>query len=457
MGKLRGFRPRTGELTSVLRAAQIEARRLGVSYVATEHVLKGIAQQSHTRGAKMISRFGVNLADIIREVDQMSTGGESALSAAASKPVPTEGTRDAFEAASREAERAERGEVGSDFMILGLLIEARGEAAKILGRLGVTLERVRQHLDSERVVNTEAGSAPLSRERRPRGFGRSAPNSVRETEELRSVFTLVKDEARRLRSPAIDTEHLLLAIAHTPESDATRLLGRLGVDLAALTVELEREAADAAARPSDAKAGYSIAMLRAVQAARSEWLVSRRETISSAQMLLGVLIEGTGIAAKTLARFGITIERVREAMAADSNQGRDAFHMEIDESSDVSIYEQIIARVREAVATGVLKPGDRLPPVRQLADRLDIAPGTVARAYTDLESRGVVITEGARGTRIARQDRSSVSGDSRRAALVELLRPVAVAAFHLGASTTDLHTALDAATQDIFRGERGAA
>ena len=43
------------------------------------------------------------------------------------------------------------------------------------------------------------------------------------------------------------------------------------------------------------------------------------------------------------------------------------------------------------IATGALQPGERLPTVRQLADELDIAPGTVARAYGELERQGVVV------------------------------------------------------------------
>src|SRR4029078_3444010 len=107
-----------------------------------------------------------------------------------------------------------------------------------------------------------------------------------------------------------------------------------------------------------------------------------------------------------------------------------SFQFRIDDASDKSIYEQIIGQVQEGVATGALRPGDRLQPVRQLADELDIAPGTVARAYSELERLGVGVTEGARGTRIAeRNDKANVD---RLEQLVGLLRPIAVAAFHLG-------------------------
>jgi GntR family transcriptional regulator len=85
-----------------------------------------------------------------------------------------------------------------------------------------------------------------------------------------------------------------------------------------------------------------------------------------------------------------------------------------------------------------------------LADELDIAPGTVARAYAELERLGVVVTEGARGTRVAPRKPSTMSQVERPETLIGLLRPVAVAAFHLGASAQDLRAALEAAMKDIF-------
>jgi DNA-binding transcriptional regulator YhcF (GntR family) len=108
--------------------------------------------------------------------------------------------------------------------------------------------------------------------------------------------------------------------------------------------------------------------------------------------------------------------------------------------------------VQEAVATGVLLPGDRLQPVRQLADELDIAPGTVARAYSELERLGVVVTEGARGTRIAPRTEAQSPSTERVETLTGLLRPVVVAAFHLGATAPSLRSALESAMSGIFDG-----
>ena len=70
----------------------------------------------------------------------------------------------------------------------------------------------------------------------------------------------------------------------------------------------------------------------------------------------------------------------------------------ISTESDMPPYEQIRTQVREAVQSGLLTPGAKLPPVRRLAQDLGLAVNTVARAYRELEADGVVETRGRNGT-----------------------------------------------------------
>ena len=71
-----------------------------------------------------------------------------------------------------------------------------------------------------------------------------------------------------------------------------------------------------------------------------------------------------------------------------------------DPGSPVPPYEQVRAQLADLVAAGVLARDDRLPPIRQLAADLGIAPGTVARAYGLLEAAGLVRTGRGGGTRV---------------------------------------------------------
>jgi GntR family transcriptional regulator len=67
----------------------------------------------------------------------------------------------------------------------------------------------------------------------------------------------------------------------------------------------------------------------------------------------------------------------------------------------VPTYLQIVTQVKHLVAAGRLLPGDELPPIRVLAQRLLINPNTVARAYRELETAGVVLKRGTTGTYVS--------------------------------------------------------
>jgi GntR family transcriptional regulator len=74
--------------------------------------------------------------------------------------------------------------------------------------------------------------------------------------------------------------------------------------------------------------------------------------------------------------------------------------LEVDVSSPVPPFEQIREQIAGRIADGSLGTGTRLPPIRQLAADLHLAPGTVARAYAELEAAGLVETNRGKGTRV---------------------------------------------------------
>lgn len=72
--------------------------------------------------------------------------------------------------------------------------------------------------------------------------------------------------------------------------------------------------------------------------------------------------------------------------------------MRIDPASAEPPFAQLRRQILERITEGELAPGDRLPPVRRLAQELDIAVNTVARAYRELEADGVLEGRGRAGT-----------------------------------------------------------
>lgn len=75
--------------------------------------------------------------------------------------------------------------------------------------------------------------------------------------------------------------------------------------------------------------------------------------------------------------------------------------MTIDQGSAVPPYQQICDQIAARIEDGELTVGARLPSVRGLAAELGVAPGTVAKAYTQLEAAGVVEAKGRAGTQVA--------------------------------------------------------
>ena len=71
---------------------------------------------------------------------------------------------------------------------------------------------------------------------------------------------------------------------------------------------------------------------------------------------------------------------------------------QIDFSSRMPIYEQLYYNVIKLVSAGVIKPGDKLPPVRVIAAQLGINPNTAAKAYRELEQDGYIFSSVGRGS-----------------------------------------------------------
>jgi GntR family transcriptional regulator len=76
-------------------------------------------------------------------------------------------------------------------------------------------------------------------------------------------------------------------------------------------------------------------------------------------------------------------------------------------SDGLPVYRQIVNQVKYMVASGRLRPGDELPPIRTLAERLVINPNTVVRAYGELQREGVVEPRHGSGTYVCEKPSGS--------------------------------------------------
>ena len=119
------------------------------------------------------------------------------------------------------------------------------------------------------------------------------------------------------------------------------------------------------------------------------------------------------------------------------------FH--IDFKSGKPVYLQLVDQVRAAAASGALRAGEALPSIRPLAEQLRVNRNTVAKAYAELESQGVIETQ--------QPNTSPLKKDSRRRAIAEALDAAVVQAHHMQSTRAEF-LALAEERYDAFEQKR---
>ena len=125
----------------------------------------------------------------------------------------------------------------------------------------------------------------------------------------------------------------------------------------------------------------------------------------------------------------------------------------VDPTDTEPLFLQIVNAVRRGVAVGRLKPGERLPSVRELARELVINPNTIARAYQVLESEGVTLSRRGAGTFVAAR-KIVVKSDERRRRFRAALESALSDGVHLGLTEDEVRKVFSAALKR-FRFEEG--
>lgn len=128
--------------------------------------------------------------------------------------------------------------------------------------------------------------------------------------------------------------------------------------------------------------------------------------------------------------------------------------MQIHVSPDdgLPVYKQIFNQVKYLVASGVLRCGEELPPIRALAGQLVINPNTVARAYRELEHAGIVVKRGTIGTFVSDAP-SPFARRERLRVLRQRIDTLLADASHMGVSVGELKDMIDE-RDALMRSER---
>ncbi|MCL7971883.1 MAG: ATP-dependent Clp protease ATP-binding subunit [marine benthic group bacterium] len=151
----------TDRVRKVLAMAREEAVRLQHDYVGTEHILLGLIREGEGVAAEVLRSLAADLDELLRLVEENVRPGKA--SASIGELPYTTRAKKVLEYAMAEARELNHSYVGTEHLLLGLLREEKGLAAKVLGELGIGLEEARAEmlklLGSEGPI-AEPGSSP---------------------------------------------------------------------------------------------------------------------------------------------------------------------------------------------------------------------------------------------------------------------------------------------------------
>jgi GntR family transcriptional regulator len=104
--------------------------------------------------------------------------------------------------------------------------------------------------------------------------------------------------------------------------------------------------------------------------------------------------------------------------------------IQINFKSGKPVYLQVVDQIKTAAASGALQPGEALPSIRPLAEELRVNRNTIAKAFTELESLGVIETVPGKGC-FLKENHSPLKKEVRRKMLIEEIDQAIVQAHHL--------------------------
>jgi ATP-dependent Clp protease ATP-binding subunit ClpC len=230
----------------VLTLAEEEARRSHHSYIGTEHLLLGLLGEGDGLAASVLNRLGVGIGQVRQRIESVLGRNEDIIT----EPIPTSHVKTVIEISYEESRRMGHNYVGTEHLLLGILIEGTGVAAHVLEDLGATLDRVRSEIerlmrdstvkDSERAPRPPSQTPVLDRS----GYdltdqarrNRVDPVVGREIEQIIQILTrrtknsVVVIGTRRMRA-IVDSLARQIVLGNVPESLMDKRVHTLELDL----------------------------------------------------------------------------------------------------------------------------------------------------------------------------------------------------------------------------------
>ena len=223
--------------------------------------------------------------------------------------------------AQDEAIRFNHNYIGTEHLLLGLVREGEGVAARALDALGVELSKVRSSV--EFIIG--------------RGDSTTSPSEITLSPRTKKIIELAIDEARKLGHSHVGTEHLLLGVVREGEGVSVRVLESLGVNLENVRHQIIATLGQtragpgqvsATAAPSSSGPARPSALERLDDAAKRVLALAMNEAVGlghtwlgTDHLLLGLISVNGTVAQRALNDLGVTLEKAREHVAKAERPG----------------------------------------------------------------------------------------------------------------------------------------
>ncbi|MFN0009238.1 MAG: Clp protease N-terminal domain-containing protein, partial [Planctomycetota bacterium] len=296
----------TDRARKVIALAKAEAKRLNHGAIGTEHLLLGLVEEGSGVAANVLKNMKVDLARIRAQVEEIARGRPAA---AAQGILPfTPRAKKILELAIEEASRLGHNYFGTEHLLIGMIQENEGIAARVLLLLGVKLDEVRDEVllflgaDPRRVAEVAGSAAPSPTASQEPPFAERTPlprsahgHGSRSLVRLLRELELSESHARSLRERIAGIEHEL---GRSAWEAARRAAPQLSGERAAAEDSL----------------GCTERCRLVLQRARGLALLASRSEVGSEQVLQALLFDGTALPVVALRELGVELAALRTAV-----------------------------------------------------------------------------------------------------------------------------------------------
>jgi ATP-dependent Clp protease ATP-binding subunit ClpA len=290
----------TERARQVVVLAQDEARAFKHNYIDTEHILLGLLREEEGLGGRVLESFGITVEEVRAQVARIVGQGDEVTMG----QIPfTPRAKKVLELSLREALSLGHNYIGTEHILLGLVRENEGVAARILLDFDADAEKIRNEI-------IRMLSGPGRRSQVPERAEASSNVVGRFTGQGRFAVAYAEDEARALNHNHIGTEHILLGLLREQSGLAARALASLDITVEEVRVQVARIVGQGD-EVTSGQIPFTPRTKTVLQLALREALSLGHNYIGTEHILLGLVRENGGVAARILVDLGADPEQVQ--------------------------------------------------------------------------------------------------------------------------------------------------